>query len=270
MNILAAVSGGRSSAMMAYHLMTNPKYKDDNIAFVFANTGMERPETIDFLKAMEKHWNLPLIKIEGLYSTTMGVGVRYAIKEWDELDMTAKPFTESIAHVNKGSYNGIPNSEAPYCSDYLKVRPMTRFAKDYFKGEKFVKAIGFRAEDMPKRISWAEIKVEKDRIFPLITDYQAPITQRDLTNFFAGQPFKLSIHGKFGNCELCWKKSDRNLVEVIRYGTRFVGWWETMEEQYGNTSFRGNKSIKDFVKMAQEGYTPELDFGQEDFNCVCS
>jgi len=91
-----------------------------------------------------------------------------------------------------------------------------------------------------------------------------------LTDFFAGHPFQLGIHGKLGNCELCWKKSDRNLVEVIRYGTRFVGWWERMEEQYGNTSFRGNRSIKDFVKMAQEGYTPELDFGQEDFNCVCS
>lgn len=256
--------------MMAHHLLTHPKYKDDNIAFVFANTGMERPETIDFLKAMEKHWNLPLIKIEGVYSTEKGVGVRYAIKKWDELDMTARVFAESIEHYNKGNFDGPPSSIAPYCSGYMKVRPMDRFAKDYFKGQKSVRAIGFRAEDMPKRISWAEIKEDKDRIFPLLTDFATPITQRDLTDFFARQPFKLSIHGKLGNCELCWKKSDRNLVEVIRYGTRFVGWWEDIEKQYGNTSFRGNRSIKDFVKMAQEGYTPELDFGQEDFNCVCS
>lgn len=270
MNILAAISGGRSSAMMAHHLMTNPKYKDDNIAFVFANTGMERPETFDFLKAMVKHWNLPLIKLEGVYSTTMGIGIRYAIKDWEALDMNARVFDDMISHANKGNYSGLPNSSAPYCSTKLKVVPMERFAKDYFKGQKYVKAIGFRAEDMPKRISWAEIKVEKNKIFPLITDFPAPITQRDLTDFFAGQLFQLGIHGKFGNCELCWKKSDRNIVEAIKHGTRFVDWWEENEKKYNDTSFRGKRSIKEFVKMAQQGYTPELDFGQEEYNCVCS
>ena len=60
-NILVTVSGGRSSAMMARHIQTNDKYKNCNKIYVFANTGMERIETINFLKNIEKEWKIPSI-----------------------------------------------------------------------------------------------------------------------------------------------------------------------------------------------------------------
>jgi hypothetical protein len=147
---------------------------------------------------------------------------------------------------------------------------MNKFAKDYFGTTKYIKSVGFRAEDMPKRISWAEIKEDKKRIFPLLTDFEMPIGLPELQKFWDGQPFKLKINSKMGNCELCWKKSDRNLVQVIRYGTRFVDWFAEMEKKYGNTAFRNKKSIHDYVDMAKQGFEPEIDFGQEDYNCVCS
>jgi hypothetical protein len=269
-NLLITVSGGRSSAMMAHHIHTHEKYRNYNKLFCFANTGMERPETIEFLKNIVIHWGIELHLIEGVYSTKMGVGVKYKAVQFNELDMNARVFEESIAHVNKGSYEGLPNSAAPYCSHYMKVLPIDRYAKDYFGSNKFVKSIGFRAEDMPKRISWAEIKEEKKRIFPLLTDFNEPVNLNRLHKFWEMQPFKLQISSKMGNCELCWKKSDRNLVQAIRYGTRFVDWWQKMEKQYNNTSFRGRKSINDYVIMAKQGFEPEIDFGQEDYNCVCS
>jgi hypothetical protein len=269
MNILASISGGRSSAMMSYILHNHPKYKDDNKVFVFANTGMERPETIEFLKNCEKHWGINIVKVEGVYSETMGVGVGYKVVEWDELAMNAEPFDGAIMQLNKGDYEGLPHSKAPYCSDYLKTRPIQKFAKEYFKTKNFVTSIGFRAEDMPKRISWPEIKAEDKRIYPLLTDFEKPIGQRELTEWWQTQPFELGIHSKFGNCELCWKKSDRNIVETIQHGTRFVDWWAKHEQTYGHTSFRGNKSIHDYVKMAQQGTPMEFDFDQEDFNCMC-
>jgi hypothetical protein len=122
---------------------------------------------------------------------------------------------------------------------------------------------------MPKRISWAEIKADEKRIFPLLTDFEKPIGQVALTEWWQSQPFKLGIDSKFSNCELCWKKSDKNLVEVIQYGTRFVDWWAKYEQKYGHTSFRGNKSIHDYVKMAQQGKPMEFDFDQEDYTCLC-
>jgi hypothetical protein len=268
-NLLVTVSGGRSSAMMAYHIHTSPKYQDYEKAYVFANTGMERPETIEFLNKIEFDWGIPLTLIEGTYSNVMGVGVGYKIVDWDTLDMQAKVFEQCIMHMNKGTFDGLPNQEAPYCSERMKTIPCNKFAKEIFNGEKYIKAIGFRREDMPKRISWPEIKEDKARIFPLLTDFPQPIGLPELNSWWNNQPFQLNINSKLGNCELCWKKSDNNLVDVIRKGTRFVEWWKDMEEQYGNTSFRGKKSIADFVAIANQPSTMNIDFSESEEGCVC-
>ena len=268
-NIMITVSGGRSSAMMARHIQTSEKYKDYNKVFVFANTGMERYETINFLKNIEKYWEIQLIKVEGVYSDVMGIGVNYKKVDWDNLNMNANPFSECIMHMNKGSFSGMPNQEAPYCSERLKTIPCKKLCDDIFGTNNYIKAIGFRKEDMPKRITWAEIKEDKTRIFPLLTDFKYPIGQIELNKWWDNQPFKLEIHNKFGNCELCWKKSDKNLIESIRYGTRFIEWYKEHEVKYNNTSFRDRKSITDLVKMAELPFTPEIDFDNDD-RCVCN
>jgi len=218
---------------------------------------------------IESVWGIPLTLIEGTYSNVMGVGVGYKIVDWDSLDMKAKVFEQCIMHMNKGTFDGLPNQEAPYCSERMKTIPCNKFAKDIFNGEKYIKAIGFRREDMPKRISWPEIKEDKARIFPLLTDFPQPIGLPELNSWWNNQPFQLGINSKLGNCELCWKKSDNNLVDVIRKGTRFVEWWKDMEEQYGNTSFRGKKSIADFVAIANQPSTMNIDFSESEEGCVC-
>jgi hypothetical protein len=271
-NLMVTISGGRSSAMMSRHIQTNEKYKDYNKAYVFCNTGMERYETIQFLKDCETYWGIHIIKIEGVYSPIMGEGVKYKIVEWDELNMDATPFSECIMHMNKGKYDGMPNQEAPYCSERLKTIPAKKLCDDLFGVNNYIKAIGYRKEDMPKRISWSEIEAEKGkRIFPLLTDFDYPIGQGELNKWWNEQPFKLNIHNKFGNCELCWKKSDNNLIQVIRHGTRFVEWYQRHEKQYGNTSFRNNKSIDDLVKLASLPTTGKLEFdnNEQTDNCVC-
>ena len=269
-NLMVTVSGGRSSAMGARLVQTSEKYKDYNKLYVFANTGQERPETIEFLKNIVKHWEIPLHLIEGVYSNEMGIGISYKLVDFDNLSMNSEPFEGAIMHKNKGVFEGLPNQEAPYCSEAMKTLPCKKFCDEIFGVNNYQKIIGFRKEDMPKRISWPEIKEDKTRLFPLLTDFEQPISQSDLNKWWAKQPFKLEIHGKFGNCELCWKKSDNNLIDSIRYGASSIEWWQKMEKQYNNTSFRGQKSINDLVKLASQPFTPEINFGQENYNCVCS
>lgn len=268
-NLLIAVSGGRSSARMAHHIHTSDKYKGWNKVYVFCNTGMERPETIDFLKNIETHWGIPLVKIEAVASMEKGTGIQYKVVDWEHLNMTAEPFSEVIRHMNKGEFTGLPFQGAPYCSEYLKTRPSKRFADGIFGTNNYKTAIGFRKEDMPKRISWPEIKTDERRVFPLLTDFQVPVGQLELNRWWSAQPFQLAIHGSLGNCELCWKKSDRHLMDAINYGTRFVGWWQDQEKKYGTTAFRGQKSIDDLVRMAALPKTMEIDFEESD-SCVCS
>lgn len=268
-NLMITVSGGRSSAFMARHIQTSEKYKDYNKIYVFANTGMERQETIDFLKNIEKHWGIELVKIEGIFPLEMGKGVRHKIVDWEDLNMSAKPFEEMVAKYNIGAHNGLPDMGSPYCSGRLKTMPTESLAKEIFPNG-YITAIGFRKEDMPKRISFPEIKEDKKRLYPLITDFEAPIGQRELNEFWDKQPFKLEIHNKYGNCDLCWKKSLPNLLDNIRKGSPHIDWWRRMEKQYGNTSFRNNLSIDDLVRMASLPTTMEIQFPEKEDKCVCS
>ena len=269
-NIMVTVSGGRSSAMMARHIQTSEKYKDFDKIFIFANTGQERVETIEFLKNIVNFWGIDLNIVEAVGSSEMGVGIRYKLVDFDTLNMESKPFEKVIMHKNKGIFDGLPNQESPYCSENLKTIPCKKFCDEIFGVNNYVKAIGYRLEDMPKRITFAEAKEDKTRIFPLLTDFEMPIGNLDLNRWWNLQPFKLGIHGKYGNCELCWKKSIPNLVENLRFGTRSVEWWQKMEEEYGNTAFRERKSIDDLVRMSKQPFTPEIDFNTEKDGCICS
>jgi hypothetical protein len=269
-NLMVTVSGGRSSAMMARHIQTNEKYNDYEKAYVFCNTGQERPETIILLKNIVKHWNIPLNIVEGVYSLEMGVGVSYKVVDFDTMSMSSEPFEQMIAHKNKGIFDGLPNQDAPYCSENLKTLPAKKFFDDLFGVNNYIKAIGFRKEDMPKRITFAESKIDKTRIFPLLNDFKTPISQLDLNKWWNKQPFKLGIHGKLGNCELCWKKSEKVLIDNIREGTRFIDWTLEMENKYNSVMFRGHKSITDLVKMAEQPFTKEFQFDEEGDSCVCS
>ncbi|WP_419487000.1 phosphoadenosine phosphosulfate reductase [Chryseobacterium bernardetii] len=276
--LLVNVSGGRSSAMMARHIQTSEIYNDYEKLFVFCNTGLERPETIQFLKDQIKYWDLPLYLIEGVYSLKKGVGVKSKQVDFDTLNMDGKPFSQAIEHLNKNEWCGVPNEAIPYCSEYLKKRVSEHFAKNVFGSTKFISAIGFRREDMPKRVTWKEVRMSKKKIFPLLTDFGNAVDQFELNRFFNEEKFKLQIHSRIGNCVYCQKKSDRNLIEAIQFDLRkqdfkYIDWYRNQEKIYGNRFFRGNLSIDDLVKTAQcalnDGTQLEMfsDIGEA---CMCN
>jgi len=268
-NIMVTVSGGRSSAMMARHIQTSELYKDFNKVYIFANTGQERLETIDFLKNIVKFWGIDLKIVEAVGSVIMGVGINYKLVDFDTLAMNSQPFEQVVMHKNKGIFDGLPNQKSPYCSENLKTIPCKKFCDETFGVNNYIKAIGYRLEDMPRRITFAEAKEDKSRLFPLLTDFKMPIGNLELNRWWDLQPFKLGIHSKYGNCELCWKKSTLTLVENLRYGSRSIEWWQKMEGKYGNTAFRERKSINDLIKIAEQAFTQELVFPQDENHCVC-
>lgn len=272
--LVILVSGGRSSAMMARHIQTSPKYAAYEKIYVFCNTGQERPETIQFLKDIVFHWQIPLNIIEGVYSQVPGIGVKSKLVDFDTMDMTGRVYSEAIAHMNKLKNTGVPCAPIPYCSEYLKTRPGDHFSKVIFGTTKYLKAIGYRKEDMPKRITYAELKADKKRIAPLLTDFETPIGLFALSKYFSEQPFKLGLKSSLGNCELCWKKSERGLIEAIQFGTRFIDWHRDQENKYGNRFFRNNLSIDDLVLMAKNatdsGTQLEIFEDVSGDACVCS
>lgn len=270
-NILIAISGGRSSARMAHHIEFSEQYKDYNKLYVFANTGQERVETIDFLKNIANYWNIDINVVEAVGSKVMGVGINYKLTDLDNLSMDSEPFEQVIMHKTKGEFKGLPNQSAPYCSENMKAIPSKKFADKIFGVNNYVTAIGFREEDTPKRITMVEANMSETRIYPLLTDIYPPVNNIRLNRWWDKQPFKLEIHGDLGNCELCWKKSHKTIVENIKHGARTIEWWRKMERQHGNTSYRGNLSINDLVELSKQPTTMTMDFGEDEGDgCVCT
>ena len=274
-NLLVTVSGGRSSAMTARIIQTHEKYKSFNKIYVFANTGQERIETINFLKNIIKYWKIDLKIVEARCNLEMNKGVEFEVmKDLDNISMNSEPFEEVIRHKNKGVFKGLPNPEAPYCSELLKTIPCKKYADSVFGTNNYIISIGYRKEDMPKRITFAEIKEDKKRIYPLITDFDYPIGYNELTSFFEKELFQLMISSKLGNCELCWKKGDKTLYENINYSSRTIDWWRKMENETGTTSFRDNRSIDDLIREAKEQLiqtNPFDEFKEDDEDrCVCA
>lgn len=269
-DLLICISGGRSSAMMGYHIHTSPQYADYNKLYVFTNTSMERKETIEFLQNIKNIWGIPIIALQGIYSTELKIGVKSQALDFDKLQMNGEVFSSMIAQVNKYKNIGVPNTATPYCSDYLKTRVAHDYARNYFGTTQYYKALGYRLEDTPKRISIPELEQNPLLLCPLLTDFNKPISNKELNTFFDHQPFKLELHSQYGNCELCWKKPNALLVKTLQHSTKFVPWHQHHEKKYKNTFFREKKSIDDLLHLAQSGTQISLEFDNFSDGCVCT
>ena len=268
---MCAVSGGRSSAFMAHHIHTSPLYANREKLYIFCNTGLEKQETIDFLYQIKHGWGIPLVLIEGVYSMQKDVGVSSKVVSFDNLSMDGTPYVNCIAQLNKYKKTGVPSTAIPYCSEYLKTRPAHHYAKNHFQTTKYSKAIGYRREDIPKRVTISELNIEKGkRICPLLQDFSPAIGNPELNSFFNRNPFKLGIHSKFGNCQLCFKKGKKLLIESIQDGVSVLDFYRKMESKYDNKFFRDNLSVNQLVALAKTGIQTTLLDDVEDFGCVCT
>ena len=271
-NLLCSVSFGLSSVATAIHIMTNPKYRNYNILYAFANTSKELEETLRFGHEVSK--DIPITWIEGTYPMIKGKGIGYKIISFENAKRNGEVFKAMIKKANiptkSGNKVGLPNVATPYCSDRLKKIPLHKLAKDYFKGEPYKTAIGFRKEDVEvsRRITYAEIRASEKYIYPLITDFKQPLSQKEVKEVVNSCGYYLQIPSKYGNCDGCFKRSKRKQIEMIRNGVLNTEWWRQQEVEFNDFWYRGNASILDLIKNSKEPRTLELfdDYGEA---CLC-
>ena len=81
-------SGGRTSGYMLWHILDRYDGKlPDDVHVIFANTGKEMPETLDFIQECSERWNVKVT--------------------WLEYDANAEYQTKTVNH-NSASRNGEP------------------------------------------------------------------------------------------------------------------------------------------------------------------
>lgn len=225
-NLLVSFSGGETSAFMAQWL--NSHYQEfgyQNIVFVFANTGLENEQTLEFVDRCDKHFKLNVQWVEAEVIYEHKKGTKYYMTDFKNASRKGEPFEAVIKKY------GIPNQSQMFCTRELKDAPITKFGKQWFNGEKYHTAIGIRKDEMDRMNPKAK---EMNFIYPLINSQMIPATKPMVNFYWKSMPFRLELKGYQGNCATCWKKSDKKLYQIAQENPKAFDFMNRMEQKYGN------------------------------------
>jgi len=254
--LLISFSGGRTSAYMMYMILNSKEYNQHyDFKIVFANTGKEHEGTLEFVRDCALKFNCEIVWIEakhldnnGVPFTKKGWGVGFKVVDFHTASRNGEPFEEMLSVL------GIPCSSAPFCSDQLKRKPIEKYLKS-IGWDSYWKAIGIRVDEID-RIN--ENRVKKKILYPLVKEF--PTKKIEILNWWKNNNFDLNIPLNLGNCDICWKKSFKVLVNNTRDFPERFEWWQQMIDKYAHKSrnsdkaisfFRGGKSIKELFEMGQ-------------------
>jgi len=250
--LLISFSGGETSAYMTRWIMQNWRERYDDILVVFANTGQENEQTLEFVHACDVAFGFGTRWIEAVQYPGERKSSGFKIVNFDTANREGAPFEASIKKY------GIPNQKFKDCTRGLKQKPIEAFARSYgWENGSYDLAIGIRADEIDR----VSVRASERRIvYPLA--FEHPMTKPKINSWWADQTFRLELKGYQGNCKWCWKKSLRKHLTIIAENPAAYDFPRRMEERYGlvgpeflrypplpagykRTFFRGNKSVED-------------------------
>ncbi len=262
-NIFCSVSAGYSSVMMAIKL--KEWYPDHNIINVMANTSKEREESLHFMNECDMHFKLNLVWLEANFHEK-GIGVTPNIVTYENLKRNGEVFEEGIKKL------GIPSKVNKWCNRDMKLEILSKYANSIFGKDNYSVAVGIRADEIDR--------VRKDyktnNVFYPLMDRK--ISSNDRNRFWKDQTIKITIPAYKGNCDLCFAKSNRKLITIIKEEPNLIEWWDRMLKDYsqitiegkpsyndllkennGMSFYRNYNTIQDLVKMAQQPFSKATD-----------
>lgn len=269
--LVISFSGGRTSAMMTKYLLSKWSGKRE-ILVIFANTGKEYPETLNFVNNCDKHFGFNTVWIESVQYHGERKGAGFKVVNFETANRDGAPFEDMIKK------HGIPNEPFPHCSRELKGVPIKTYIREICKWKDYEIAIGYRIDE-PKRYKNKKPK----QIYPFALE--RPTTKLQVNQWWLKQPFDLDM-SRFtkpsecrpfpeymGNCNRCWKKAKRKLMTMILDDPENNDWWDEMEVKYGEfvpaaqiahrvtpiTFFRGSESMKDLIEDSKEPFVKSTD-----------
>jgi len=245
--LVCTFSGGRTSAFMGKFLNEYDKYKDYEKLFVFANTGKEKEETLEFIDKCSKEWNLPIVWLEAKIINEKGKGTTYKIVDFETASRNGEPFVDMLEKYP------MPNNFASNCTRELKQRPIEKFVKDLGFNE-VITAMGIRYDERHRKSLNAK---EQNIIYPLCDDIK--VDNLFIRSWWANQCFDLQIKDYEGNCDLCFKKSLRKRLTIIKENPNIAKWWLDTENKYSTEKvprfdLRSNKSIEEIIELSKQPF----------------
>lgn len=260
---ILSFSGGKTSGFMLRNVLDANGGVPDGCRVVFANTGKERPETLDFIDRVSTEWSVPIDWIERRMNSESG----FAVVDHATASRNGEPFAELIA---KKRY--LPNAIARFCTEELKVKAIAMFCKSVGITDATM-LVGLRADEQ-RRVR----KVHGDERQGFFYDcpmHRAGHVLADVERFWATQDFRLNLPDgdpAFTNCDLCFLKSKERIARVIRNDPESAAWWIAQEDSIGRTFRKDRLTYRQM--LVQVRIQPEM-FGKDDDDdstipCTCT
>lgn len=249
-HLLVSFSGGRSSAMMARLVQVSPIYDEFEKVYIFANTGKEREETLKFIQQCDDLWKFGVKWIEAVINPAKGEGTSFRYVDYNSALRNTDEMKQGHPFFDLCKKYGCPSNSAPHCTKELKTKSIHECLKSLgIKNP--LQAWGIRFDE-PKRL-----KKRANVIYPLA---DARITEEMVRVFWDRQGFDLGLKDYEGNCDLCFKKSLRKRVTIMRENPELAQAWAAMEgnQPYGKGRVgdlvfdRHGLSILDIQKLAED------------------
>ena len=249
-NLFVSFSGGETSALMTYKILNEYGDRYNSIVVIFANTGLESEETLEFVNECDQRLGFGTVWVEAVQLMAIRKAATARVVTFETASRNGEPFEDMIRKY------GIPNYAAPHCTRSTKLTPMVSHLRELgWKKGSYDTAIGIRSDEARRR---SKRQAENRIVYPLL-DWQ-PTTKIEVNRFWREMPFRLRLCGYQGNCRTCWKKSNRKLLFLMEEDPESFSFFERMENDYGlvgpefekgyiegykRTFFRGNRSVKD-------------------------
>tara|TARA_R110001606_G_scaffold139670_1_gene278194 strand:- start:1077 stop:1904 length:828 start_codon:yes stop_codon:yes gene_type:complete len=247
---LISVSGGRTSGFMLHKILEDNNGLPENAKVVFANTGREMPETLDFVNEISSKWNVNITWLEYVRKENK---VGFEVVNHNSASRNGLPLATLFE-----SRNYLPNAVQRFCTQETKVLTIKRFLVS-IGWKNWINTVGIRGDEAHR------VKISTDKRwqnwYPL---HDAKITQKDVLDFWNNQSFDLKVMKGAGNCDGCFLKSEATLSAMFRNEPERMQWWIEQEKKIKSTMHksRSYQEIANFVE--NQG---DFIFNDEEFLC---
>ena len=265
---LISFSGGRTSGFMLYKIIqAYGGSLPDDIHVVFANTGKEAPETLDFVQEVSEKWDIEIHWLELYFGDNRPI---YRTKEvtYETAARNGEPFEALLDHRKY-----LPNPVTRFCTSELKIKVMYRFMRKIKGYKDWYNIIGLRYDE-PRRVASAMRQYNTWTNATPMND--AKHTVKDVSDFWKKQNFDLNLTNAYGktpagNCDLCFLKGMDTTMSILKERPEMADWWIKQEQKFGEhagATFR--KDRPNYIKLVDISKSQQNLFNDDDqMTCFC-
>lgn len=262
---LLSISGGRTSGYVLWRtLQENGGTLPPGVIPVFANTGKEFPQTLDFVREMGERFGCHIYWVEFdriVRFPLVTPEADFYCTDYDNASRDGEPFKRLIRQKRY-----IPNSAHRICSEWLKTRTIRAFMErlGYYD---FTTVLGIRADE-PRRIAKIKARIDEgeDILLPLV---EAGIGEGTIFGHWRNSPFTVDLPEGISNCDNCFLKGVQRVEYNLRKKPESGVWWSDREDEEGATFFKG-VSFRQLMERAEQWRNhPALPLYPEEQQIAC-